>query len=232
MRPTGANERPRAAQLLRSDRNALHYGSPASVAPRGEARREVVKRSGLSVDKLTSSGVLGTVRSSNQFSEGLRLPVSLSAVALGVAVLAIVALLALGSTGPLMQRLTEGIGVAGQAQAMETATVAAAAIATATPSPTPPMAPTYTPTPTPTATATPSPPFTPTATPTPAPTATPTPVTYIVQRGDYLSAIAGEYGVTVEDLVEANGITDPNRISVGQVLVIPRVTPATTETGD
>lgn len=55
-----------------------------------------------------------------------------------------------------------------------------------------------------------------------APTAT-TPVekTYTVVAGDTLGAIAAEFGTTVEAIVAANGIVDPNQIEVGQVLVIP-----------
>lgn len=45
--------------------------------------------------------------------------------------------------------------------------------------------------------------------------------TYIVQAGDTLGEIAKNYNVTIEALVTANGIDDPDRIEVGQVLVIP-----------
>ena len=46
--------------------------------------------------------------------------------------------------------------------------------------------------------------------------------TVVVQPGDTLIGIAGRMGVTVEQLVELNGLGDPNRILVGQVLwVIP-----------
>ena len=69
----------------------------------------------------------------------------------------------------------------------------------------------------------------PTATPT-VPAATPTPVTYVVQSGDSLSVIAARYGVDVELLAQANGISDPNVIKVGQVLVIPGPTPIPTAT--
>jgi len=58
----------------------------------------------------------------------------------------------------------------------------------------------------------------PTATPTP----TPTPIIYIVQAGDNLLGIARQYGVTVEALQEANAITDPRLLQIGQELVIPR----------
>jgi len=46
--------------------------------------------------------------------------------------------------------------------------------------------------------------------------------TYEVQPGDTLSSIAARYDVTVEDLVKANDIVDPNLIKVGQKLVIPK----------
>lgn len=70
-------------------------------------------------------------------------------------------------------------------------------------------------------------PVTPTSPSTPAP-ATPAPATpeatfrtYVVQSGDTLSAIAAEFGTTVEALTALNGITDPGSLSIGQVLLIP-----------
>jgi len=50
---------------------------------------------------------------------------------------------------------------------------------------------------------------------------TPTPVVYVIQPGDSLSAIADRYGMSVEELSQANDIADPNVIQVGQKLVIP-----------
>lgn len=44
---------------------------------------------------------------------------------------------------------------------------------------------------------------------------------YVVQAGDTLSAIARTFGVTVEELAAANGISDPSAIFPGQQLVIP-----------
>ena len=44
---------------------------------------------------------------------------------------------------------------------------------------------------------------------------------YKIQRGDSLSRIARQHGVTAEALALANGITNPNRIRVGQTLKIP-----------
>jgi LysM repeat protein len=62
----------------------------------------------------------------------------------------------------------------------------------------------------------------PTATPeTISPTATPEPTIHIVESGDTLGAIAAQYGVTVEAIVEANDIEDPNTLRVGQELIIP-----------
>jgi len=63
-------------------------------------------------------------------------------------------------------------------------------------------------------------------TPTPnAPIILPTPrsesVTYVVQQGDYLRKIALQHQVSIAKLVEANDITNPNLIEVGQVLLIP-----------
>jgi len=45
---------------------------------------------------------------------------------------------------------------------------------------------------------------------------------YVVQRGDTLTALAERFGVPVRELAVVNGLSDPNRILVGQVLVIPR----------
>lgn len=61
-------------------------------------------------------------------------------------------------------------------------------------------------------------------TPSPSPTATPAPaepVTYTVQAGDTLSAIAQEHEVSLEALAEANALADPDVLKIGQVLVIP-----------
>lgn len=45
--------------------------------------------------------------------------------------------------------------------------------------------------------------------------------TYTVVAGDTLGEIATRFGVSVEALAAANGITDPNVLEVGQVLTIP-----------
>lgn len=56
------------------------------------------------------------------------------------------------------------------------------------------------------------------------------PPTYTIKSGDTLSGLAKQNGVTVQSLMAANkGITDPNKISAGGSLVIPKTTiaPAT-----
>ena len=58
-------------------------------------------------------------------------------------------------------------------------------------------------------------------------TATPTAEgVYVVQEGDYPSSIAEQFGISVEELMEANGITDPTSLTVGQELIIPTATPS------
>jgi LysM repeat protein len=56
-------------------------------------------------------------------------------------------------------------------------------------------------------------------------------VKHTVQAGENLYHIALQYGTTVEAIAQANGITNPNLIFVGQVLVIPQgTTPVPTAT--
>jgi len=45
--------------------------------------------------------------------------------------------------------------------------------------------------------------------------------TYVVQPGDTLNSIAGRFGVSLNDLINANNISNPNSISPGQPLIIP-----------
>jgi murein DD-endopeptidase MepM/ murein hydrolase activator NlpD len=44
---------------------------------------------------------------------------------------------------------------------------------------------------------------------------------YIIEAGDSLWGIAQRFGISMDDLAEANGITDPGQISIGARLVIP-----------
>jgi LysM repeat protein len=57
--------------------------------------------------------------------------------------------------------------------------------------------------------------------PAPTPPAEDEVLTYTVQPGDTLAALAARYGVTVDLLVEANQIADRDLIEIGQVLAIP-----------
>lgn len=70
----------------------------------------------------------------------------------------------------------------------------------------------------------------PTVTPTPLPSATlpaganitPAPqATYTVKAGETLAGIAKFYGLQVTDILEANGLNDPNNIQAGKILIIP-----------
>ena len=57
--------------------------------------------------------------------------------------------------------------------------------------------------------------------PTPIPTEPPVTTVHVVQRGETLHTIALRYGVTVADIMAANGITNPDRIYIGQRLTMP-----------
>ncbi len=48
---------------------------------------------------------------------------------------------------------------------------------------------------------------------------------YTVRAGDSLAVIARQYGVDVNSVAKANGIANPNLLSVGQALVIPPPSP-------
>lgn len=41
----------------------------------------------------------------------------------------------------------------------------------------------------------------------------------MVQAGDTLTGVAGEIGTSVDDLMAANGLTDPDLVYAGQTLV-------------
>ncbi len=48
---------------------------------------------------------------------------------------------------------------------------------------------------------------------------------HVVQVGDTLGRIAQQYGVSLEALMQANGLSDPNLLTVGQTLTIPAPSP-------
>jgi len=51
---------------------------------------------------------------------------------------------------------------------------------------------------------------------------------YVVQAGDTLGDIAQRYGISLQDLMTANNITDPNALSIGMVLSVPAPNPGDT----
>ena len=59
------------------------------------------------------------------------------------------------------------------------------------------------------------------AAPVAAPASAATAASHVVARGENLTRIASQYGVSVASIVAANGIADPSRIFPGQRLVIP-----------
>jgi len=50
---------------------------------------------------------------------------------------------------------------------------------------------------------------------------TPTPITYTIVQGDTMLEVALRYGITLEELQEANPDVDPRILSIGTILVIP-----------
>jgi len=89
------------------------------------------------------------------------------------------------------------------------------------------------PDPSPTQTPTTTPTSTPTRTPTPTNTATPTPefVRYSVVRGDTASQIAERYGISTETLLDFNGLSDDDILSLGQELLVPSSDAVTEDVG-
>jgi LysM repeat protein len=78
-------------------------------------------------------------------------------------------------------------------------------------------------------TATPRPTTVAAATPTARPTASQGGgETYTVQEGDIPETIAARYGITADELMAANGITDPTSLQIGQKLIIPTPQPTAT----
>jgi LysM repeat protein len=140
----------------------------------------------------------------------------------GIILVGLAALLAYGfqrneKTTSVLPSSTATVAVAATRTATSTPT--ATPTATSTPTPTATCTPTPTPTSTPTWTPTPTSTFTPT--PSPSSTPTPTPIIYTVKRGDTLSSIAAMYGVTVEAIAEANGLSVSAILRIGQQLIIP-----------
>ena len=56
------------------------------------------------------------------------------------------------------------------------------------------------------------------------------PIVHTVQDNESLSAIAAQYGVSVNEIAVANGITDVNNVQEGEQIVIPPPTQPTLAT--
>lgn len=183
------------------------------------------KQPRLDAAKLASSGTIGTVPP--HFDDGHWTGLIFPAVMLTLVVVLSVALIWLiaGQPDPRGQSML-GMPAAPAATATSQPT-ALATLAEPTATEVPPTA-----TSAPTATAVPThtPTVAPTWTPTATPEPTPAPVTYTVASGDSPSEIAKQFGISTEALMEANDITDPRRLRVGQVLVIPTTVVAPGET--
>ena len=156
---------------------------------------------------------------------GVFVMVTFRAVAQGVSAVSIQeAKLANPDGQPLAATLQHGQIFAGVPPTDTPTATATPVTPTSTPTATP-----VTPTDTPTVTPTGVPPM-PTPTSTPALTVTPGPCTYtyVVRTGDTLWSIARRFGTTVQAIIQANGIINPNYIRIGQVLCIPGGTPPPT----
>jgi len=66
---------------------------------------------------------------------------------------------------------------------------------------------------------------------TPAPAATPVNGSYVIQSGDSVTKIAAKFGVTVQAVLDANGLTRSSIIYSGKTLVIPGVATAPASSG-
>jgi LysM repeat protein len=141
---------------------------------------------------------------------------------------ALVVLMAVAFAAIIVARLSAG-GGAGSGPGGQVAGIGAAG-ASASARPSPKASPVGTPKPSPSPVRTlvptevqPSAKPSPKASPKPGATKTqtPQPATYKVKRGDTLSGIASHFGTTVKVLSELNGITDPSKLRIGQVLDLP-----------
>ena len=140
-----------------------------------------------------------------------------------------------GSVPGAMESPTEGVGGWSTAAAEPTETPEPTGTHTSTSAPT--ARPTATDVPestaTPEPTSTPEPTETPTAastwTPSPSPTPNPSPTAaadvYVIQEGDTLLGIAGQYDLALDELLAANPGLDPQRLRIGQEIRLTAAEP-------
>ncbi|MGI6686466.1 MAG: LysM peptidoglycan-binding domain-containing protein [Bacillota bacterium] len=57
----------------------------------------------------------------------------------------------------------------------------------------------------------------------------PAPVQHVVKAGDTLSRIASHYHVTLEHLIKINNITNPNKLKIGQIILISETSNISTQ---
>jgi LysM repeat protein len=187
---------------------ATHTGCATFVAAR-EARaathREVALRRPIA---RTTPVVL------DQGRIAVAMPSISTAPSLGQGILIGVLALAFGAI-ILAKIATSGASGGIDASASPRVSASAAVVASHRPSPSPTAKPSPTPVPSPSPAPTAKP------SPTPVPSATPVPKTYKVKSGDTLSGIAAKFGTTVKALEKLNGITDPSKLHVGQILKLP-----------
>ncbi|MHB8458941.1 MAG: LysM peptidoglycan-binding domain-containing protein [Candidatus Limnocylindrales bacterium] len=177
------------------------YVVPAAPAPAGPAPGSPVlaARAEAPVEV-----VRGRVRWRAGGTRLRRLAFATAALLVGLIAVAILAAGLLRHQGPL------SAGPSGASGASPTVDQASPTVGQASPTASPPPAST-------------SASLTPTVGPTTIPTRThpPLPTTHVVARGETLISIARLYGVAAAAIEKANGIKDPNLITVGQRLIIP-----------
>ena len=74
---------------------------------------------------------------------------------------------------------------------------------------------------------TPAPIPTPAPAPVAAPAAAPGANTYTIASGDTIARVARKHSVSIESIISANNLRNPDRVSIGQQLIIPAQAPAT-----
>ncbi len=57
-------------------------------------------------------------------------------------------------------------------------------------------------------------------------------VIYVVKQGDSIYSVARSYGVSTAAIIDANGLTNPGRLVIGQALVIPNPASYTIKSGE
>jgi nucleoid-associated protein YgaU len=186
--------------------------------------------------KVTSSRKSSRPQRSTSLMDNFKLGESYTSLVLGIIVVIVVAILLVSlfktrtpSSHLDSQQGTTSISTVAEQLDKATPTVAQEG------SPTPTVVPTATPLPTATATPvptmTPVPKVTPTAIPSKAPVNQPGNVTYRIKAGDDLWKIAEEQyhdGYQWVAIAKANNLTNPSVINVGNIIVLPKVTPTPT----